>query len=473
MKLNTRNHIFHETTRSLCPECRQLIDAQVILREGAVYLRKHCPEHGWSEALVSSDAYWYLKSSSYNRPGSVPLDFAKAVEYGCPSDCGLCTEHQQHTCVGLIEITSRCDLSCPVCFAKAGDSPTPQDGFDMSLEQVERILDRYVETEGEPEVVQISGGEPTLHPQIVEILAAARKRNIRHVMLNTNGLRLARDPGFARLIAPYVSSIYLQFDGLTSEVYEQIRGRDLLATKYQALENITQAGMFVVLVPTIMQGINDHQLGDLLRFGMDHPAIWALNCQAATYAGRFLGNHDPLRRTTVTDILDKLVDQGEGLLMKSDFLPIPCPHPTCAACTYLLKDEGNTIPLTRLISVEDSLDFVVNRAAHSLSPQLQPVIETLIRVGALGREEETPCCGVETGFLSASDLSFFAKHFFVIQAHGFMDAHTFDLKRIMKCCIHQLLPDGRAIPFCVYNNLPYRDEVKLQQEARNEQGSLC
>jgi uncharacterized radical SAM superfamily Fe-S cluster-containing enzyme len=171
-KQPTRKHIFHEFTRSLCPECRQVVDAQVLIRNGGVYLRKRCPEHGWHEALVSSDADWHLNSQVYNKPGAIPYDFATPVERGCPHDCGLCPEHQQHTCVAVIEITSRCNLGCPTCFADSGA------GHDLSVSQVEAMLDRLLETEGQPEVVQISGGEPTLHPQLLDILEAAQRSSV-------------------------------------------------------------------------------------------------------------------------------------------------------------------------------------------------------------------------------------------------------------------------------------------------------
>ena len=260
-------HRFHEITRSLCPECRQVVDAQVLIRDDAVYLRKRCPEHGWHEALVSSDTDWHLDSLKYNKPGAIPYDFATTVERGCPDDCGLCPEHQQHTCVGVIEITTRCNLGCPTCFADAdsGTLATLSTGYDLSVAQVEAMLDRFLETEGQPEVVQISGGEPTIHPQILDILAAAKARGIRHVMLNTNGLRLAQEPDLVRQLARYRPTVYLQFDGLTASTYQALRGRDLRAVKQQALDRLAEAGMHAVLVATVVQGVNEGEIGDILR----------------------------------------------------------------------------------------------------------------------------------------------------------------------------------------------------------------
>lgn len=461
-----RDHILHEITRSLCPECRQLVDAQVLIRDGGVYLRKRCPEHGWHEALVSSDADWYLSAFKYNKPGAIPYDLATTVEQGCPLDCGLCPEHQQHTCIGIVEITSRCNLGCTTCFAGASGTGG---GYDLSVARVEAMLDRLVGTEGQPEVVQISGGEPTVHPQLMDILAAAKARDIRHVMLNTNGLRLAHEPDFVERLARYRPSIYLQFDGLTAEPYQALRGRDLRAIKRQALDRLAEVGMTAVLVATIVRGVNEDEIGDILRFGLEHPAVLGVSYQPATFTGRCLGHRDPLNRTTVTDVLHALEAQTGGLFRVGDFRPIPCPYPTCTACTYAFVGDGQVTPITRILNVDDYLDFVTNRTIPDLSAELQPVLESLWSMAAvMGTDKATgdlTCVACDISIpLPSADPRFLQEHFFLVQVHGFMDEHTLDVKRLMKCCVHELLPDGRAVPFCAYNNLGYRDQVRREQE---------
>ena len=458
-----RQHVFHDITRSICPQCRQVVDAQVLFRNGAVVLRKRCPDHGWHEALVSSDAEWYLDSLRYNKPGALPYDFSTAVQEGCPQDCGLCPEHQQHTCIGVIEITSRCNLGCPTCFADSG-MQHPHGGFDLTLSQVGAILDRLVETEGHPEVVQISGGEPTIHPQLLDILAMARERDIRHVMLNTNGLKLATDPDLAAQLAPYRPLIYLQFDGLRASTHEALRGRDLREIKAQALERLAEAGLYTILVPTVVQGINENEIGDILRYGLAHPAVVGVSYQPATFAGRCLKGHDSLDRVTLPDVLHALEEQTDGLFQVSDFFPVPCPHPACSACTYAFIDGDLVTPIPRILNVDDYLDFINNRSIPDLSTELEPVVESLWSMAAaMGSDETTDdlvcaTCGIEVP--TSLDPSHLKEHFFAIQVHGFMDEHTFDVKRAMKCCVHQLLPDGRAIPLCAYNNLGYREEVR-------------
>jgi uncharacterized radical SAM superfamily Fe-S cluster-containing enzyme len=370
-----RKHVFQQVTRSLCPECRRLVDAQELIRDGAVYLRKWCPEHGWHEALVSSSADWHLDSLKYNKPGAIPFEFATTTERGCPHDCGLCPEHQQHTCLALIEITTRCNLSCPTCFADAGQ------GHDLTVAQVETMLDRLLEAEGQPEVLQLSGGDPTVHPQLLEILAAAQARDIEYVMLNTNGLRLAEEPDFVQELARYSPFVYLQFDGLAASTYRTLRGRDLLATKQRALDNLAEAGLYAVLVATVVEGVNDGEIGELLSFGLEHPAVLGVCYQPVTYAGRCLHHRDPLQRTTLPDVLQALETQTDGLFRVSDFRPVPCPHPACSASTYAYVDgQGKSrqvIPIPRVIELDDYPDLVTNRTIPDLSRELQPVMEAL------------------------------------------------------------------------------------------------
>ncbi len=188
----TADYVFYELTRSICPECRRAVDAQVILRAGKVYMRKRCPDHGEFESLVYGDAEAYVRNARFNKPGSIPLEFATEVVEGCPHDCGLCPDHQQHACVGIIEVNSACNMDCPLCFANAGP------GFNLTLEEVESILDHFVAAEGRPDVVQFSGGEPTIHPEIIPMIEAAQARGIPHVMINTNGRRIANDDEFVR-----------------------------------------------------------------------------------------------------------------------------------------------------------------------------------------------------------------------------------------------------------------------------------
>src|SRR5260370_16017620 len=237
------DYVFHELTRSICPNCRRVIDAIILLRDNKVYMSKRCPQCGTFMSLVYADAEAYVSYSHNNKPGTIPLASGAAVERGCPHDCGLCPDHEQHACLGIIEVNSACDMECPLCFADSAP------GFSLTLEEVEQMLDDYVRTECQPEVVQFSGGEPTVHPRIIDFIRAAQSRNIRFVMLNTDGKRIARDDRFLEQLNEVRPSIYFQFDGFEAETYRILRGEPhILEEKLQALDRLAEIRMSVNIV---------------------------------------------------------------------------------------------------------------------------------------------------------------------------------------------------------------------------------
>lgn len=458
------DYVFFELTRTICPECRRVIDGHVILRDNKVIMRKRCPEHGQMEALVYGDAEAYLRLARFNKPGTIPLDFSTEVEHGCPHDCGLCPDHQQHACLGIIEINSACNMACPLCFAEAGV------GFSLTLEEVEAILDRFVETEGNPEVVQFSGGEPSIHPQITQMLRAAFSRGIPHVMLNTNGKRIAEDDSFLAELAEIKPSIYFQFDGFESETYRIIRGElDVLPTKLKALDRLAQIGCQVVLVPAIERGVNEHEVGAIVEFGIQHPAVHGVNFQPAFHSGRHAA-HDPLQRMTIPDIIGYVEQQTNGLFVKSDFIPVPCCFPTCNAVTYAYIDGDEVLPLPRVLNVDDYLDYITNRVTPDLGADLQRALEGLWSSSSVPGSETAAenfavscaACGLPDG-LNLGDL---ADRMFMIMFQDFMDPWTFNQKNLMKCCKAILLPDGKQIPFCAYNSVGYREQAREQLQQR-------
>ena len=451
-----RDEVFLEVTRSICPVCRQVLDAEVNARDDQIFLRKRCPEHGAFEARVYGDATMYVEAMRFNKPGTIPLETQTEVRDGCPLDCGLCPDHKQHACLGVIEVNSACNLDCPICFADSGHQP---DGFTLTDEQVERALDAFVRAEGEPEVVMFSGGEPSVHPRILELLALARSKPIRHVVLNTNGIRLARDPSFGPALAELGVSIYLQFDGLRAETHERIRGRDLRGIKDRALEACAEAGLSVALVAAIERDVNEDEVGDVLRFGLAHPAVCSVVYQPVTHAGRHL-EFDPRTRLTNSDVIHAIVEQTGGAMVASDFFPVPCCFPTCRSVTYLLVEGETVVPIPRVLRVEEHLDYVTNRVLPD--PRIRGALEKLWSASAVPGTRsiaEQIACAACTIDLPAAVLDVPAKAFMVV-IQDFQDPYTLNVKQLMKCCVEQLTPDGRLIPFCAYNSVGYREQVR-------------
>jgi uncharacterized radical SAM superfamily Fe-S cluster-containing enzyme len=460
-------HVFHELTRSICPECRRVIDAQVLLRDGRVYLRKRCPEHGRFEALVYGDADAYVRNVRFNKPGTIPLAFSHEIRDGCPYDCGLCPQHEQHVCLGIVEVNSACNMDCPLCFADAGP------GFNLTLDDVEEMLDDLVRTEGRPEVVQFSGGEPSIHPHIIEMLRMAKDKGVRHVMLNTNGKRIATDDAFLAQLGELQPSIYFQFDGFERRTYETIRGDpDILDEKLRALDRLADAGCAVVLVPAVERGVNEHEVGRIVRFGIEHPAVFGVNFQPAFHAGRH-GAHDPLERMTIPDVVRCIEEQTDGLFRATDFVPVPCCFPTCNAVTYAYLDGATVVPLPRVLDVEDHLDYITNRVLPDAGPaDIRRALEGLWSSSAIPGEAKAAgdfaltCAACD---LAGLDLGEIARRMFMVMLQDFMDPWTFNQKNLMKCCKELLLPGGHQIPFCASNSIGYREQARAQLTARERE----
>jgi len=446
-------------TRSICPRCKSVLDAELLDRDGRVILARECPDHGRFEAVTYGDSARYLEIQRFNKPGAAPLERQTEAVAGCPHDCGICPEHAQHTCLGVIEVNTACNLDCPICFAESG---THQNGhrFSLTLEQVESMLDSFVRAEGEPEAVQLSGGEPSIHPQIIDMLGAAKHRGIPLVMLNTNGIRLARDPRFAPALAELGVHVYLQFDGLEEATQLAIRGKSLTEEKLRALERCAEAGVSVSLAAAIERGVNEHEVGAILRFGIEHPAVTGVFFQPVTHSGRFLAESDPLDKLTNSDVIEAIAEQLSEWFRADDFVPVPCCSPSCRSATFALYDGSDVVPLTRLVDVEHYLDYVTNRAIPDL--EVREALEGLWSAKAAGGSgpvaERLECVACATAI--PADLREVAARGFMVVVQDFQDPYTLDVGKLRKCCVSEITPDGRLIPFCAYNSVGYREQVR-------------
>ena len=457
--------IFHSYSRGLCPTCSALVDGTRIIRDGRVYLRKECPTHGRSEALISSDADWFLKSLTYIKPGTVPHGFATKVEGGCPTDCGLCPDHEQHSCLPIIEVSNHCNLECPICIVEN------KNNWRMSAAELGQILDKLVRNEGTVETVAFSGGEPTIHPQFLELvdLALARKE-ISRVSVSTHGLRLATDEALCAALAERGVYVALQLDAASNEPLTKLRGEgNHWKARQKTLENLAKHKVRTTITATVARHVNDDAIGDLVRMLLDNDHILSLTFQPAAYTGFGGGNfkHDPMDILTIPDVVREMDVQTGGVLKKSDFLPLPCSHPSCFALTYLLKVEDSYIPFPRFLDLERYLQVVSNRGTMRPDQDLEDAIRHTMDemwTSAAQIPDSDRILKSLKGAITLMDPEDRAielqerlrvgeglvKTIFI---HAFMDVHTFEVERIKKCCTHYALPDGRLMPGCAYNNL--------------------
>jgi uncharacterized radical SAM superfamily Fe-S cluster-containing enzyme len=453
--MQVRDYTFLGTTRSLCPHCRRLVDAKIIVRGSRVYFRKHCPAHGTFEDFVCSDVTYYDRHE-FDQPARLPRAFGTKPDRGCPFDCGLCTEHEQHTCIGLIEVTSSCNLKCPMCFAESGPG-----GRHIDFATYTRMVDRYVALEGAADVLQISGGEPTIHPDIVPMVRYAYEQPIQAVMINTNGIRLARDPRLVEALAPMRDrlEIYLQFDGLQERTYTTLRGEELLQVKLAALEALRRHDLRCTLVCTVDHNTNLHDVGRLVQFGLERPGVRGISFQLATYCGRHLDPADLDRRATMPDVVKALVAQTGGLVAESDFYPLPCAHPNCHMMCYLYRGGPKPVPINRIIDITKHMDLIANSVVYTPARARALVAKYLDNAGGCGCGPNG--CGPADPSLDDFVVKALAEQLngtdvFRITLTAFLDVYNFDVRRVMKCCLAHILPSGHVVPFCAYNTL-YRD----------------
>ncbi len=274
--MSIRPHIFYEFTRALCSKCLKTVDAKIIFQDEKVYMLKHCFEHGEEKVLIATDIAYFKSQKDYYKPGDQCDVFSTETINGCPHDCGICPDHEQHACLSIVEITDKCNLSCPVCFA--GSDPTRE---HKSIEEIEAMFDTICRHEIEPDVVQISGGEPTIHPDFFEILDRAKKRPFRYLMVNTNGIKIAEDESFAKRLANYQPNfeIYLQFDSFNSDYLKKLRGADLTKIRMKAIENLNKYNISTTLVIVVEKCQNDHEIGKILEFASRQPCIRGVTFQ--------------------------------------------------------------------------------------------------------------------------------------------------------------------------------------------------
>ena len=424
------------TTESLCPVCLAAAPAELVaVGEGdTAVLRGRCDQHGAWETIV-----WSGPPSFSEWCGTRAAEAGVSSDAGpCPGSCGLCARHEQRTCTALLEVTRRCNLGCPICFA---ESVPGRDDPDPSLEQMERMLGDLFVDQGAVNL-QLSGGEPTVRDDLPDIVRIARDIGFTFVQLNTNGLRLAAETGYAEELRDAgLASVFLQFDGVTDSTYRALRGRPLVAQKMAVLERCAEAGLAVVLVPTVVPGVNDQEMGDLVRLATQWPGVVrGVHLQPISYFGRFTKGERP--RLTLPEVLRLLERQTAGVLEVGDFAPSCCEHVRCSfRARYWVRDDGSL----ELVRSEGSCcgaqtEGAARRAIKATSRQWgrRPTARSHAAEGS----------GPQDGFDRLLDD---IDRILCISGMLFQDAWCVDMERVRRCCVHVLVPERGLVPFCLWN----------------------
>jgi len=470
MSEHLRPYLFYDVAISICSTCFTKVEAKIVFQDGKVLMLKHCPEHGNERVLIADDVEYYRRCREvFLKTSQMPIKFNTPVKWGCPYDCGLCTDHEQHSCLTLVEIADYCNLRCPICYAGSG----PDRPHFRSLAEIDAMLDAVVRNEGEPDVVQISGGEPCEHPDFFRVLDLAKTKPIRHLMVNTNGVRIADNEKFAERLAEYMPDfeVYLQFDSLERDPLIELRGVDLRAVRRKALERLNRLNISTTLVVTLKKGLNDGEMGRIIEYALGQSCVRGVTFQPIQSAGRLHGFDHATDRLTLTEVRRRILEQTD-IFRPEDIIPVPC-HPDSLAMAYAFKQDGRAIPLTRWIDPQVLIDGGGNTIMYEQDSEVREKIFRLFSTGnspeaGATRLRDLLCCLPR---VDAPDELGYDRVFRVI-IMNFIDAYAFDVRSVKKTCVHIVHPrDGRLIPFDTYN-LFYRDHLEqtrldpLRQRAR-------
>lgn len=458
---------------SVCGKCLQIVPAKVIADDNKVYFQKFCTEHGITRELIYSGVAQYLQTQRFVKPAWAPLKQAGDSTLPCPQGCGLCSRHEQHLCMPIIEITSRCDLQCPACITDAGDN------WDMTVSDFENIINNLIKAEKQIDVLNISGGEPLIHPELLRLVdtALANPKIIR-VSISTNGLTLLKQPALIAELKERNVVIALQFDGFEEKAYEILRGCKLLEEKLKILDLLKTADISSSLTFTAAGNINTDTLGmkKVLDLLFATPNIISLMIQPLAFAGRGIKLAGHAKNTSIPDIITLLDSAGEGRVSATDFAPLPCSHPLCFSLAYYLMIEGGrSVSLNQLVDASQMMDLLANKTIFGLDDQEQEKMKDLIYQiwsgpSGIAPDSEAVMNTLRRILDSVSSIKSNSRQMFMIAErkvksifiHAFQDAACFDLSRTRRCCQGYPQPDGTIIPVCVTNVLGRKIKPRLQ-----------
>lgn len=491
---------YMRTTESICPICQKRIKADIKEVENQIIMEKQCEEHGFFSEILSIDAEYYRRLEQLDHFVENSVARRKIKDRGCPYDCGLCPDHLTPSIFVNIDITNRCNMNCPICFASAGSTKRL---YEPSFEDLVKMLQKMTSIKPNPPfAVQFSGGEPTIRDDLPQLIKAAKDMGIPQIQVATNGKRFAKDKDYLKkVIDAGINTYYLQFDGLCPSSYEKYRGYDTFPEKKIVIENLRNFGeTSVVLVPTVSKTVNDDELGDIIYFARDNfEVIRGINFQPLSFSGRASKEEVKKYRITITDLVTLIEDQTNGEIGKEDFYPIPfvvpvsrfveslrgikmphfTTHPQCGVATYVFVQDGKLIPITRFMDVEGFFEYLNEReekirCGGKITKSIE-ISRTLKNLGSFIEKEKMPrdlnLLDIAKGIFSSGGKEYLAKlhrkSIFIGTMH-FMDPFNFDLSRVKRCAIHYALPDGSFIPFCTYNSIHRKDIEKQLTTPINE-----
>lgn len=464
----THERVLHQTT-SLCKVCKNALPADIVAdAAGEVWMQKTCAEHGPESVRLSTSADWYQRTRAIQQRRAPPKVIQRPVDHGCPFDCGPCENHTQRIRLPVVTITSACNLDCPICYVHNKND----EAFHMGTGDFAKVLE-HLQTDhgGELDIVNLTGGEPTVHPHFLEFLAMARQAGVHRVTICTNGIRLAKDESLVQRIAELGGRVALSFDSFEKEADELLQGARLLGVKMTCLEHLEKYGVDTTLIPVMTRGVNDHEIGKILEFAFGKPNIRHIEVHTMTFTGQSGVTFPRSGRISMLEVLERIEQTTAGLLRVDDFVPSPCAHPLCYQIAYLLVDPagGPPIPFTRFMTKEELYEALSDRLYLEPTAKLEHALrESIDRLWAFGGPDAERALRLLKRLLGlmfpsgqslshADALRIAEQAVKAVYVHSHMDEETFDTERAADCCDSNCYADGTTIPVCNYNVL-YREK---------------
>ena len=494
-----KNEHMIRRTESICPECNQVLPADIFERDLKVLIRKKCSIHGEYEDIYFGSYEIYDKFSKYSYEGKrIENPQIKREKYSCPDDCGLCGDHLSHTALANLVVTNRCDLTCWYCFFYAKKGVEGSYVYEPTITQIREMVRNLKSLKPVPgKAVQITGGEPALREDLIDIIRTIKDEDINHIQLNTNGIRLATEPNFATKVKKAgVNTVYLSFDGITSKT----NPKNHWEVPY-ALDNCRTANLGIVLVPTILRTVNDHELGSMVRFGQRNiDIVRSVNFQPVSFVGRTPQEEREKFRITIPDCMNLIEEQTEGEIPAESWFPVPACVPithfvegmtekseyelaihfACGSGTYVFKDGNRLRPLTSFVDINGLLEYLGEKSEELKSGRNKLLISSKIlkKIGKFVDKNKQPDeLNVAKILFNAlirhnyRALGEFHKQSLFLGMMHFQDKYNQDIERLKRCDIHYLTPDNKIIPFCAFNVIPewYRDVIQKKYGVPTEE----
>jgi hypothetical protein len=464
---NTVTDRLINVTTSLCRVCKNALPARVVAVGSDVWMRKECPRHGPQEVRLSNNAEWYERTRAIRPKPAPPPSIRTEISHGCPFDCGPCKSHEQKIRLPVVTITSACNLDCPICYVHNKNSGA----YHMTTDEFRQTLDHLLRDHKDLDLINFTGGEPTVHPSFVEFLELCHQSGIHRVSICTNGLRLARDEALVERLAKVRARIALSFDTFEEHADAVLQGARLIDVKMKCLELLEKHDVDTTLIPVMTRGVNDREIGRILRMGLSKRNVRHFEIHTITYTGQGGSTFDRSHRMSTYEVLQGIEETTEGLLRPDDFVSSPCAHPLCYQIAYLLMDPdgGPPTPFTRFLSRETLYDLLSDHLYLEPTPKLQNAIqESINRLWSEGGPDAEKTLGVlkrllrdvfptGTAITREEALRRSERAAKAVYVHSHMDEETFDTERAVQCCDSNCYPDGTTVPVCNYNVL-YREK---------------